>query len=553
MKRSLAYISVLCGFLVFISMPSLAQDITSTYIEQLKSLKSEISKFVESDRPEKPPLARENNNRYLKRRCIELKSLLDKLDEEISALKSDQSDKNDILRSDEKKEIADQISRLEREKREGVNTRPCITIALNPQVISSSTPNTASQGNEGQDTPKNGNPVAVPEVNNAPDVPPKSNSKTASSPNGGGRANTDHSETTDSNNETRQQNGNGQTNSVNERLIVGLEQAGASSANSETKPFLDLFFTRPLSKGDLPRVSIWGQIRLSTTPEQVGATGAFPSNLVNQVAQTGKTVDLVESFDFLAGLEVKVFSSGGHFPSLAPGKKQKNHFYLLAGGGAINPLTTTKESAQIFKVPSTDSPQRQLFVDRFGADAANKTYVAFVFPERDRFFRQFYAGFRLKTFYYENDNDNKMLNQFPGMLDVMFGQNEAVTGGRLKNDVTDSSGKIIGRKRSYVFRLDGFYPLPIKSASFLYLYGTAMMKIGGGGVRITTPLFLDTAPGDVLVTNKDVFIAPTLQINRDYYKIGIGIDLFDLFNRKPKTDNNKAQQGDQVAQAHRSF
>jgi len=58
------------------------------------------------------------------------------------------------------------------------------------------------------------------------------------------------------------------------------------------------------------------------------------------------------------------------------------------------------------------------------------------------------------------------------------------------------------------------------------------MKLGGGGVHITTPLFLDTAPGDVLVTSNDVFVAPNLQLNRDYYKIGVGINLLDL---KPKT------------------
>jgi len=322
------------------------------------------------------------------------------------------------------------------------------------------------------------------------------------------------------------------TSSLNTRAVIGFEQAGASSASSETKPFLDFFFTGPLKFGkdkELPRLSTWGQIRLSTTPEQTGAAGAFPSNLVNQVAQTSKTVDLVQSFDFLAGLEGRIFDSDKHF-SLIPGIKQKISFYLVGGGGAISPLSTKRESAQIFSVPSEKSPQRQLFIDRFGNDAADKKYIAFVLPERDRFLRQFYGGVRFKTHFYK---DGELINRFPAILDVMVGQNEAVTGGKLKSDETDASGKIIGKRRSYVLRLDGFYPLPIKEASFLYLYGTAMMKLGGGGVRITTPLFLDTAPGEILVTNNDVFIAPNLQLDRDYYKIGIGINLTDLFNRKP--------------------
>ena len=318
--------------------------------------------------------------------------------------------------------------------------------------------------------------------------------------------------------------------SVNTRAIAGFEQAGASSASSETKPFLDLFFTGPLldGKGALPRLATWGQIRFSTTPEQTAAAGAFPSTLVNQVTEKN-TIDLVQSFDFLAGLEYRLGRSG-FFPSLLPGIKQKIGIYAAGGGGAISPLTTKKESAQIFKVPSTDNGQFELFKQRFGEDAVNKKYIGFVFPERDRFLRQYYGGVRFKTYFF--DDNYKVINSFPAILDVMFGQNEAVTGGTFKNDVTDLNGKVIGKKRSWVLRLDGFYPLPVKKLSFLYLYGTALMKLGGGGVHITTPLFLDTAPGDVLVTSNDVFVAPNLQLNRDYYKIGVGINLLDL---KPKT------------------
>lgn len=321
--------------------------------------------------------------------------------------------------------------------------------------------------------------------------------------------------------------------SVNTRAIAGFEQAGASSANSETKPFLDLFFTGPLLDGGagFPRLATWGEARFSTTPEQTAAAGAFPSNLVNQVTEKN-TVDLVQSFDFLAGLEYRLVKSDSYFPSLLPNVKQRMGVYLVGGGGAISPLTTKRESAQIFTVPSTQSGQFELFKERFGEDAVAQKYIAFVLPERDRFLRQYYGGLRFKTYYF--DKDRHLINRFPAILDVMVGQNEAVTGGTFKNDVTDLSGKVIGKKRSWVFRLDGFYPLPVGKLSFLYLYGTALMKLGGGGVHITTPLFLDTAPGDVLVTNNNVFVAPNLQLNRDYYKIGVGINLLDL---KPKPKN----------------
>jgi hypothetical protein len=91
-------------------------------------------------------------------------------------------------------------------------------------------------------------------------------------------------------------------------------------------------------------------------------------------------------------------------------------------------------------------------------------------------------------------------------------------------------------KNAYVLRVDAFYPFPIKEANFLYFFGSAYMKIGGGGVRVQNPLFLDRASGDVLITDPKVYIPSTdqqklFQPNRDYYKIGVGINLTELFNR----------------------
>jgi hypothetical protein len=319
------------------------------------------------------------------------------------------------------------------------------------------------------------------------------------------------------------------------RMSVGFEQAGASSATSETKPFLDFFFTTPLrfmGAEQIPRLSAWGLIRLSTTPEQTAAAGAFPSNLINQVSQTRETIGLVQSFDYLAGVEWRVFGTDGKYLGLGSNAR-KAHFYLVAGGGAINPLSSQKETVQIFRVPDAGSSQRELFVSRFGTEAAAKSFIGFVFPERDRFLRQFYGGLRLKTFDCEDAACTRYRNRFPATFDFMVGQNEAVTGGRLKNDITDDTGKIIGRKRSWVLRFDAFLPLSVRGAAF-NLYGTALLKVGNGGVRITTPLFLDQAPGEILITNPNVFVAPNLQLDRDYYKIGVGFDLMRLILRQPQ-------------------
>jgi hypothetical protein len=369
------------------------------------------------------------------------------------------------------------------------------------------------------------------------------------------------------------------SNSRFTRAVVGIEQAGASSAESKSNPFLDFFFTTPLkfntkkeekpvlnSDGSqairrdgtpitkwetvgepAPRFGAWGQVRFSTTPEQTSSFAVFPSSLVNQVSDPTKVVDLVQSFDFLAGLEYRAFDATGWIWTLIPGLKQKTSVYFTFGGGAISPLSVKRASAQLFTIPVDAvpamggnpavpaDPRRAEFIRRFG-DPKTLKYVGFVPLERDRFFRQYYAGIRLKTHYCGDSDCHTYKNRFPSIVDFGIGQNEAVTGGRLKSDVRDAANNLIGRRRAWVARVDAFFPLPFREANFLYLYGTALMKIGGGGgVRIQTPLFLDTPTSTIQITDPNVYIPPAdlqpTRTDRDYYKIGIGVNLTDLFNR----------------------
>jgi len=360
----------------------------------------------------------------------------------------------------------------------------------------------------------------------------------------------------------------------NSRVIVGLEQAGGSSAKSETKPVLDLFFMTPFlfdkrhtcpepateeclaentQRRLLPRLGFWGDIRVASTPDQIAAAGVFPTNLVNQVTHSGEFIDLVQSFDFMAGLEGRIKTANSSFLSLIPGIRQKSSFYLAAGWGAISPLTARRESVQIFNVPGPTDPRRANFIERFGVNGQipkqlgdptkEAEFVAITPLDRDRFLHQWYAGIRLKTFYCEDEKCTRFKNSFPSIVDFMIGQNEAVTGGSRKRGGTpdpNNPDKLIGQSNSFVLRIDGFYPFPIKEANFLFLYGTALMKVGGGGVKITTPLFLDNPGTTVELSDPRLYVPPIgvlklQQPDRDYYKIGVGINLTDLFNRnKPK-------------------
>src|SRR5262249_41114359 len=134
-------------------------------------------------------------------------------------------------------------------------------------------------------------------------------------------------------------------------------------------------------------------------------------------------------------------------------------------------------------------------------DFTGKTIIAFVPSDRDRFFRTYFAGIRLKTYFSEDDYKRP-----PAMLDITFGQIEAVTGGRL---------------RGGVFRIEGFYPLPINFTSdktgFLYLFGSANMKFSR--TNIQDPLILAPAPSTTPFPASNVVFITVPQLNRDYYRI----------------------------------
>jgi hypothetical protein len=291
------------------------------------------------------------------------------------------------------------------------------------------------------------------------------------------------------------------------RAIVGFEQAGASSAKSVQKYFFDLTISAPLpfQKRIDPyfgaRGRGWGSIRVTSVPQQISTpVGTFATGFATQVSNV-KVNEVAQAVEFLAGAEYRLIKGGTlPFPFSSFDNSTTNKFVvsLIAGGGATTPLNP-RDTLEVFKV----SPAA---VSLF-PQAAGKDFIAFVSPDRDRFFRQYYAGLRLQTYYFNSRNDDIPLTRFPAMLDITFGQNEAVTGGRV---------------RGGILRLEGYYPLPYEGLKFINLFGTAMMKLTR--TKITDPLILEPAPTGTTVTGQNVAIITVPQINRDYYRIGVGID-----------------------------
>jgi hypothetical protein len=293
--------------------------------------------------------------------------------------------------------------------------------------------------------------------------------------------------------------------SMNKRFIMGVEQTGGASTKSQGKPFLNLFINTPLifDKGSatdkLPRVSVWGDVRLTSTPAQVKEFSNISSAAVDTILG-GKANELAMGFDFVVGPEFRF----ARFDNVT--------MSFITAFGAVSPLNP-KDSVELFEVPKEGSSQEEAFFEQFPG-AKGKEHIAFISAERDRFLRHYYGGIRFRT--YTKDGDD-IQNVFPSMLDVTFGQSEAVTGGKL---------------HKFVFGLDGFYVLPFPTDyRFLYLFGSAKFKVGGPKT-IKTPFLLDTSASSVKVTDANVFIADPIPSNRDVYRIGFGVDLFELFRQK---------------------
>jgi len=307
------------------------------------------------------------------------------------------------------------------------------------------------------------------------------------------------------------------------RTIVGFEQAGVSGAQSTQNFFFDLMYDRPLAfyaDNELgAALRSWGNLRISSVPQQINTSVAqFATNFAQQVGQL-KVNEVAQAFDFLGGVEYRLFpnSMPADYASTDPQDSmtlQRVSLHLIAGGGVITPLSP-KDSVNVFAVP-TNQPD---FLAKF-PQAMGKQYVAFSLQDRNRFFRQAYAGFRLKT---NIIGDTKFV-RFPETFDLTYGFNESVTGGRI---------------RGGVMRLEGFVPIPYKKASWIYFFGAGIFK-PGGHATLRSPFFLDSAPAGTLPTNAGAIVIPQEQADRDYYRVGMGIDFVALIK---DWSNSKKPQG----------
>ena len=157
-------------------------------------------------------------------------------------------------------------------------------------------------------------------------------------------------------------------------------------------------------------------------------------------------------------------------------------------------------------------------------------HVAFSLPDRSRFYRRYFVGFRVKTFFFDEGEGKctrdsfkncKSAGIFPGSLDLTFGQDETVTR---------------GIPRGIVTTLSADYPFP--GYPSLRIFGAAYLRMHGN-VRIPTLALVPSAM-PVALNDPTIFIQSVQPGDQDYFRIGFGFDIVQAFKSITKSGNAPA-------------
>ncbi len=343
-------------------------------------------------------------------------------------------------------------------------------------------------------------------------------------------------------------------------IIGGVEQSAQSSLPSSTDPFIRVFTRAGPDFGnpEAQRFYLWGSIRLLGAP-QASSTNGVVSAVTDPAGNitTQNFSGIGNSIDFMVGAEYVLAKK--------PGTRMYS-FSAIAGYGGTTPLTANSLN-QAFKSPGFGtvecntllSPSR--FGQQFRADNiiagtnsnaatpaclvnANSvtsaptttpvtytpiTTIGFSNQDRTNFLGKAVVGIRaIDRFVDSNssacgdlDTSKKIAPCSRGFVDFLVGQDASVTGGKM---------------RHFVFKIDGVHPLPVKSVSFLYLFGSVT-------IRFTrninyAPLVLQsgdvtslTGNGSNAVPNTSVVVLPLTQPDRDFYRFGAGVDIANVFKK----------------------
>lgn len=292
----------------------------------------------------------------------------------------------------------------------------------------------------------------------------------------------------------------GQESTLQFKAIFGGQQSQASASERVFKLYGDFGVNARIADKEWARYFF--DFHFTTVPQQVNFPVVDVINQTQTLTKNLKLNEMVQSIDVLTGPEFGF----GKISHPEEGLAVKG---VLAAGFStpVNP----REVVQLYFNPGTLTPEALRLLGL--GDLKGKDYIALTTPDRDRLYFQYYAGARLKWL----SKDSSKVHDYPGYLDVTFGQNSAV-----------SHACLCGA----VWRLAGYWPIPkINDKDVgLSLFGEAILQFSKG--RTGVPVFLETTSADtknkltgniVKVTDPNVALGAPVQ-GRDFYRVGVGIE-----------------------------
>lgn len=361
------------------------------------------------------------------------------------------------------------------------------------------------------------------------------------------------------------------------RGVVGVDMSAPSSRTVKQSYFVDFDLLAPLrpfpfvKKNEDPlenRLWLWLNPRITSLPQ---ATKFSAVSNIDQTASFFQSVsgghlnDIANGFDVNGGLEVAIVKPRDGIPWWGEYANTQARLATswIIGGGVSTPFSTDSTEVQsavtqaicdAFKSPVSGqkfSDQNGLVCQFNGTNTAPsiiegpttnpngglRNFIDFYTPDRSRFFRRYYTGLRFKTYYFSRDVhsycepfENRAANQgdcdapydiFPGIIDVTVGQDEAVTKGHLSG---------------WLFRLEAVYPLPWYQG--IHIFGSVYTKLQKNRIDQPYSPYTIQAPPSGGATDLNTFRFGLHPLDRDYFRIGVGVDIIQAFKKKGQPDKN---------------
>ena len=326
------------------------------------------------------------------------------------------------------------------------------------------------------------------------------------------------------------------------RIGLGVDVTGASSTDATGRIMADLATQIPLrGKGCPPDDTInpcisylvrnWidGLVRIDSIAQPGAISGLANTASYFSSAASATPQQEVYSIEALLGYDLDLLPFKNTRGTTRP--------YFTINIGAITPLSPDQSSPTIYDLsgaieaaytnpvnspifnkscPQTSSPadtNTQLSFSP-GTNETTECYVAFLSQGRDRFYRHYEAGFRLKHFAPDTKSGDE---HFPAIFDAEVGQNEYVTGGEMRGLVGHFSGSTY---------------FPSDKIHGLYLFGSMDLALTKSQDFQAVLLQAPASPPAITASNVAVINVP--QPNRDRWRLGFSFDLAEIIKELGK-------------------